>query len=86
MAQEPEHSNRPVSYALHIKPLFSQSQRDCMLQSRKWDLFNYADVQNKAQAIYARVESGSMPDDDTAPWPDEWVALFKRWIDEGCKS
>ncbi|MGA7220961.1 MAG: hypothetical protein WBX38_21780 [Candidatus Sulfotelmatobacter sp.] len=82
MAQEPELTDSPVGYAADIKPLFTQSQRDCMLQRRKWDLFDYETVKKKARAIYAAVADGSMPQDGPR-WPDDQVALFKQWMDEG---
>jgi hypothetical protein len=84
MAQEPDLTILPVSYAVDIKPLFSQSQRDCMLQRRKWDLFDYDAVNKRARAIYVAVQDGSMPQGET-PWPEDRVALFKKWMDEGCQ-
>jgi hypothetical protein len=76
--------NRPVSFALHIAPLFTPAQRDCMLP--KFDLASYDAVKAKCTAIHDRLANGSMPADDSAPWPDEWVALLARWIAEGCAS
>jgi hypothetical protein len=85
MAQEPDLTNLLVSYAVDIKPLFSQSQRDCMLQRRKWDLFDYDAVKKKARAIYVAVQDGSMPQPPETRWPEDRVALFKKWMDEGCQ-
>jgi hypothetical protein len=48
------------------------------------DLFSYADVKSNAEGIYNRLADGTMPADDSGPWPNEWVELFRRWIDEGC--
>jgi hypothetical protein len=45
------------------------------------DLSSYDDVKAQAVAIHSRLADGSMPCDE--PWPDERVALFKRWMDEG---
>jgi hypothetical protein len=73
--------NRPVSFALHIAPLFTSDQRACMIH--KFDLAKYADVKAHGPKILQRITDGSMPADDSNPWPDEWTALFKRWIDEG---
>ena len=75
-------ANRPTSFALHIGVMFTDAQRRCM--SPYLDLSSFDEVKANAEAIYARVRDGSMPADDTAPWPSEWVALFRRWIDEGC--
>lgn len=73
--------NRPVSYALHIRPLFTQNQVDCMAFLFQLDV--YSDVKSNAEDIYARLADKSMPMDETRPWPDEWITLFRRWIDEG---
>lgn len=75
--------NRPTSYKLHIAPMFTDSQRQCMLA--RFDLLSYADVKQHAGAIYSRVLDKSMPEDETNPWPDEWISLFQRWINEGCQ-
>jgi len=77
--------NRPVSYALHIRPLFTTNQRDCMLA--RFDLHVYEHVKANARKIHGRLRDKNMPPlppEDNGPWPDEWIALFKRWIDEGC--
>ncbi len=73
--------NRPVSFAIHVAPLFSESQQECM--RTKFDLKSHADVSKWANKIYQRLLDKSMPADETGPWPDEWIALFKRWMDEG---
>ncbi|WP_155713679.1 hypothetical protein [Burkholderia stagnalis] len=75
-------ANRPASYQLHIRPLFTAQQINCM--SGYFDLSNLADVKQNAQDIYGRLQDKSMPADATGPWPDEWIALFQRWINEGC--
>lgn len=38
-------------------------------------------LKGKAQAIYEVLTEGSMPCD--GGWPEERIALFKQWIDEG---
>ena len=75
--------NRPVSFELHIKPLFSDAQRDCMLDS--FDLRKNEDVKSWSVRIGNVLADKTMPADETNPWPDEWIALFKRWIAEGCQ-
>jgi len=45
------------------------------------DLSSHDDVKMQAQAIYSRLEDGTMPCDD--PWPQEQIARFKQWMDEG---
>jgi len=74
--------NRKASYSLHIQPLFTASQRACMLG--KFDLYKYEDVRQWAGKIASSLANKTMPADDSKPWPDEWIALFQRWIDEGC--
>jgi hypothetical protein len=78
----PGPANRPVSFKLHISGLFTEQQRQCM--KKAFDLKSYDDVKASAAGIYARLSDKTMPADDSKPWPDEWIALFKRWIDEGC--
>ena len=74
--------NRPVSYALHIQPLFTDDHRQCMLTS--FDLKSYEDVKKFSGPIADRLTDKTMPADD-GPWPDEWIALFNRWVAEGCQ-
>jgi hypothetical protein len=45
------------------------------------DLSSYADVKANAEAIYSRLEDGSMPCDEA--WPAEQLARFKQWMDDG---
>jgi hypothetical protein len=79
-------ANRPTSYALHLRPLFTEDQRQCMLPGpRGFDLTRFEDVRDRAELIFSRLDDRSMPADDTGPWPDEWIQLFRRWIDEGCQ-
>lgn len=69
-----------LSFATDIRPLF----RDFDLESMKsvgLDLSSYAEVKAQAEAIYSRLEDGSMPCDDS--WPKEQIAKFKQWMDEG---
>jgi hypothetical protein len=62
-----------------IKPLFRTKDRDSML--RAFDLFDYADVVQHADAILAALRSGRMPCDGS--WPAEQVDKLQRWIDTG---
>lgn len=69
-----------LSFAADIRPLF----RDFDIESMKsfgLDLSSHDDVKAQAEAIYSRLEDGSMPCDD--PWPQEQIARFKQWMDEG---
>ncbi|MET4754498.1 hypothetical protein [Bradyrhizobium sp. RT11b] len=78
----PGQANRKASYAWHIHPLFTAKQIQCMTFMLQLD--SYEDVKGNAEAIYTRLADKSMPMDETKPWPDEWISLFRRWIDEGC--
>jgi len=75
----PDPQNNEVSFVADVRPLF----RDLDIgQMRHYvDLSDYTDVRSHAEAIYERVEDGSMPCDQ--PWTDDNVALFRRWIDGG---
>jgi photosystem II stability/assembly factor-like uncharacterized protein len=63
-----------------IKGLFNDVDIACM-KRRGLDLSSYQDVKANAQGIYDAVSRGFMPPDN--PWPEDWVATFKQWIDAG---
>ena len=46
-----------------------------------FDLFDYSDVSDNADAIVASVRSGQMPCDGA--WPSSWVEVFERWTQSG---
>lgn len=68
-----------LSFEQDIRPLFRQKDRDAMLAA--FDLFDYDDVVEKADAIVGAVRSGQMPCDGA--WPAEQVDTLQRWIDAG---
>jgi CDGSH-type Zn-finger protein/truncated hemoglobin YjbI/ferredoxin len=70
---------QPLSYEIHIKPLFRQRDRDSMRFA--FDLWSHNDVSAQAEAILTRLQAGTMPCDGA--WPPERVALFKHWIEAG---
>jgi hypothetical protein len=70
-----------LSFARDIRTLFRDSPDVEAMKSFGLDLSSYADVKAQAEAIYSRLEDGSMPCDE--PWPDEQIARFKRWMDDG---
>jgi len=70
-----------LSFAKDIRRLFRDSPDVDSMKDYGLDLSSYAEVKAKAEAIYARLADGSMPCDD--PWPQERLAIFKRWMDEG---
>lgn len=79
-------ANRPVRFELHILPLMRIIDHDNM-SPQGIDLWSYDSVRTNADKILDRISpdlSGGMPPlKYGGPWPLEWVALFKRWKDEG---
>ena len=65
--------------ARDIKPLFRMKDRDSMLAA--FDLFDYADVVEHADAIVGALRSGQMPCDGA--WPASQVQKLQQWIDTG---
>lgn len=68
-----------VSFERDIRPLFRDG--DIASMSSVFDLSSYEDVRANADAIYERLDNGSMPCDGA--WPPEQVELFRAWIDAG---
>jgi hypothetical protein len=76
-----ENLKMALSFATDIRPLFRDTPDVDAMKPMGLDLSSYQDVKQQAAAIYARLEDGSMPCDGA--WPEEQLALFKRWMDEG---
>jgi hypothetical protein len=72
-------ADRDISFARDIRPLFRTKDRDSMLSA--FDLFDYADVAENADAIVGSLRSGQMPCDGV--WPDADVHKLQHWIDAG---
>lgn len=70
-----------LSFANDIRPLFRDEPDISAMVSMGLDLSSYDDVKAQSKAIYERLADGTMPCD--GPWPNEQIALFKRWMDEG---
>jgi hypothetical protein len=68
-----------LSFARDIKSLFRAKDRDSMRSA--FDLFDYSDVADHADAIVGALRSGQMPCDGA--WPDSQVETLQRWIDLG---
>lgn len=68
-----------LSFARDICPLFRPVDIKEMMPY--FDLSSYDAVRGNAEAIWARVEDGSMPCD--VMWPEDRVELFRAWIDDG---
>ena len=72
----------PLSFEAHVKPLFSERDRESM--EFAFDLWSYADVSENADAILDRLVDGTMPCD--AAWPEAKVDTFRRWTQGGKPS
>jgi hypothetical protein len=68
-----------LSFERDIKPLFRTKDRYSMLQA--FDLFEYQDVVEHANAIVGSLRSGKMPCDGA--WADSQVDKVQQWIDQG---
>jgi hypothetical protein len=68
-----------LSFERDIRPMFRDKDRDSMMAA--FDLFDYADVADNADAIVGSLRSGQMPCD--GPWPDTQVDKLQQWIDAG---
>jgi hypothetical protein len=68
-----------LSFERDIKPLFRGKDRDSMLQA--FDLFEYEDVVEHADAIVGALRSGRMPCDGA--WDDSEIEKLQHWIDQG---
>jgi CDGSH-type Zn-finger protein/truncated hemoglobin YjbI len=72
-------AGKQVRFAEHIKPLFRRTDRESM--SFVFDLWEYGDVSQHADAILERLVAGTMPCDGA--WPQERIAAFSAWIAAG---
>ena len=70
-----------VSFEHDVRPLFRERDRGAMLGVSKFDLWKRDDVAEHSQDILKRLDDGSMPCDQA--WPDEQVAIFRRWVEAG---
>jgi hypothetical protein len=68
-----------IGFERDIRPLFRDG--DVKAMSFALNLASYDDVRENAEAIYGKLEDGSMPCDDA--WPADRVQLFRDWIDAG---
>lgn len=74
-------SRASLSFAKDIRPLFRDIPDVISMKEYGLDLSSYAEVKAQAENIYARLLDRTMPCDGA--WPEERMALFKRWMDEG---
>ena len=76
-----------ISFAADIRPLFTDRDIDHM--SFFCDLSKYEDVKTNSDGILKRLNGTGGPVMPPAsadgPWSAEKIALFKKWITEGCQ-
>lgn len=77
-----ETSDGKLSFEQDIKPLFRESDRRAM--DFAFDLWDYVDVQENAGTILDRLMAGNMPCD--GGWPEEKIAIFRRWTESGMSA
>jgi hypothetical protein len=68
-----------LSFATNIRPLFRPKDQESM--ESVFDLWDYNDVSDNADAILDALRSGKMPCDGA--WPADQVQMFGRWIEDG---
>lgn len=78
-------ATRP-SFENHIRQMFRVIDVESM--RNMFDLSDYATVSQFSQEILwcLKGEGGRdvmPPVSEGGPWPEEWIALFERWIEEG---
>jgi hypothetical protein len=74
---------RTPVFELHIRPMFRAMDREHM--SFAVDLWDYETVVAQADEVLARLEADMPPVNSGGPWPEEWIALFRRWTESGHK-
>lgn len=70
-----------LSFAKDIRPMFRDTPDVDTMKEFGLDLSAYDEVKTHAEAIYSRLDDGSMPCDE--PWPKGQIATFKQWMDDG---
>ena len=74
-----------VSFEKQIKPVLQQYEGQMIW---RFELTKYEDVKQNASIIKSRIEStdpsGVMPPPPFAPFDKDFIALFLKWVDDGC--
>jgi len=71
-------------FELHIRPMFRAIDREHMLS--RFDLWSYGHVVANIDVLLSRLSTDMPTVSSGGPWPPEWVDLFRRWKDSGCKQ
>ena len=72
-------AEEPLSFETHVKPMFHERDRRSM--EFAFDLWSRDGVSQHADAIFARLQAGTIPCDGA--WPQAQVDLFERWVASG---
>lgn len=92
MSNTLEKPERIPYWESHIRPMFRPIDQDNMANriraTRRFDLWNYEQVTARTAKIIDWITgepSHCMPPTYAGgPWPEEWIALFIRWVEKGC--
>ena len=68
-----------LSFEADIQQLFSDRDREAMQVA--FDLWDVESVRDNSAAILEQVADGRMP--CYGAWPDDRVALLRRWVESG---
>ena len=74
---------RTPVFELHILPMIRATDREHMLFA--FDMWDYDQLVLHAEEFADRASVDMPPVASGGPWPDEWVALFRRWMATGFK-
>ena len=74
------------SFSNHISLMFRSI--DTRHMAFRFDLADYDEVKRFSEDILKSLKGLEgrrvmPPIEDGGPWPEEWIALFERWITEG---
>ena len=74
------------SFENHIRQMFRDIDIERM--AFLFDLTNYDVVKENSQELLLCLKGAEgrrqmPPNSEGGPWPEEWIALFERWIQEG---
>ncbi|RIA85486.1 hypothetical protein C1645_781738 [Glomus cerebriforme] len=70
--------NIPLTWNQHIRGLFTWNNAQCM--TIYLNLTSYSNITTgNLDNIMTMLSEKKMPPGE--PWPDEWIDLFKRWVD-----
>jgi len=69
-----------VTWNQRVRGFFTWNNAQCM--TKYLNLTDIGSVSDNADTIYKMLSQEKMPPGD--PWPQDQIALFKQWLDNGC--